>query len=62
MADRAVKSNGKYFLYKSGNIFELWFGNKKNGVQVGYLAEKENFELGIYEAEEELRYLMAEEY
>ena len=59
---KIIKTDGTFNLYKEGNGFVLWHGNKRNGAQVGYVSDAENFEYAVMEAKEEIRYLMEELY
>jgi len=61
-----VKTNGYYNLYQVGNGYELWIGayneaqHEDTGVRVGYVSDPDNFEVACAEADEEMRYLMAD--
>lgn len=65
MSAKAIKTDGKkYWLYKSEDFggYELWRGKKggEYSFRAGYVANKDNFEIACYEADEEMRYLMAQ--
>lgn len=61
---RAIRTNGKYFLYKAEDcgLFELWKGRQEGeySYRAGYVQDKANFEVAVDAAEEEMRCLMAE--
>lgn len=63
---RLVKEDSFYRLYRLsrqmiwGENGEVTFTNKKVAIPVGYVSNPDNFEIAIYEAEEEMRYLMAQ--
>lgn len=59
---KAIKTDGKYFLYNIDGHLELWRG-KLGGewsYRAGYVANRDNFEYAVDTAEEEMRCLMAE--
>ena len=52
-----VETQGEFRLYKNSyNQYEIWFSNSF----MGYVSSPENFWIGIEEAKEEIRCLMAE--
>jgi hypothetical protein len=59
---RALKNDGKYFLYRIDGHLELWRGRygKEWSYRAGYVADADNFEYAVSEAEDEMRCLMAE--
>ena len=59
---RALKTDGKYFLYRIDGHLELWRGKhgKEWSYRAGYVSDADNFEYAVEMADEEMRCLMAE--
>jgi hypothetical protein len=59
---RAIRTNGKYNLYKIEGHLELWSGKfgGEYSFRAGYVMDADNFEVACFEADEEMRSLMAE--
>jgi len=64
---RLVKEGVYHRLYRvsrelifSADYSQAKYGKRQVAVALGYVSNPENFEIAIYEAEEEMRYLMAQ--
>lgn len=59
---KAIRTDGKYNLYRIDGHLELWRGKfgGEYSYRAGYVMDKENFELAVANADEEMRYLMAQ--
>lgn len=73
MSVSLLKTDGKYYLYKKTQegqdskgtkilftMNELYLGSIYSGISVGYVADVDNFETAVSEAEEELFHLAKE--
>lgn len=60
--NKALKTDGKYYLYKIDGHLELWRGKigGEYSYRAGYVMDADNFEVACYEADEEMRSLMAQ--
>lgn len=59
---KAIKTDGKYYLYKIDGYLELWrgkFGGEWS-FRAGYVMHADNFEYACANADEEMRYLMSQ--
>ena len=59
---KTIKTDGKYFLYNIDGHLELWKGKfgGEYSYRAGYVSNRNNFEVAVDAAEEEMRCLMAE--
>ena len=59
---RAIRTNGKYNLYRIDGHLELWRGKfgKEYSFRAGYVSNKNNFEMVCIAADEEMACLMNE--
>ena len=59
---RAIRTDGKYNLYKVNGLLELWRGKigGEYSFRAGYVSNRDNFEMATIAADEEMAYLMAE--
>jgi len=62
MQPKIIKKQGEYRLYKVSNYLELWFGLYSDGISfdgqfMGIVSDAENFDLAVFNAEEELKSL-----
>ena len=60
--NKALKTDGKYYLYKIDGHLELWRGKigGEYSFRAGYVMDAENFEMACDSADEEMAYLMAQ--
>ena len=59
---RAIRTSGKYNLYRIDGHLELWRGKfgEENSYRAGYVSDKENFLMACDVADDEMAWMMAE--
>ncbi|CAB4173765.1 hypothetical protein UFOVP968_7 [uncultured Caudovirales phage] len=62
MQKQPIKKQGEYRLYRVSNHLELWFGLYSDSISfdgqfIGIVTDAENFDLAVFNAEEELKSL-----
>ena len=60
---RAIRTSGKYNLYRIDGHLELWRGKfgGEYSFRAGYVSNADNFEMACISADEEMACLMAQE-